>query len=114
MAAINKTLFEGVLLTDVAVPLYESPINGAGTKIIALSIANNGGTTETYSLHLVPSGGSADSTNIFVPERSLANKETDIPAEVINQSLKPGGTIQALASTTLKINIGSASGVEYT
>jgi hypothetical protein len=114
MAAINKTLIEGVLLTATAAVLYTSPANGGGTRVVAFALANSGGTgTETYSLHIVPDGGTADSTNILVPERALADKEPDTPAEIINQLVPPGGTIQALASTTLKINVGSAAGIEF-
>ena len=113
MAATNKVLIDGVQLTTVAVALYTSPPNGSGTRVVAFSLANDGGTTEIYTLHIVPSGGSADSTNILVPSRILTNGETDSPVEIINQLVPAGGTIQALASTTLKIAARS-SGIEFT
>lgn len=113
MAATNKTLIDGVQLTASAVTLYTSPSNGTGTRVTAFSLANDGGTTETYTLHIVPDGGSANSTNILVSARALTDNESDTPAEITNQLVPPGGTIQALASTTLKIGV-RASGVEFT
>ena len=113
MAATNITLINGVQLTAAAVDLYQSPANGLGTRVTAFTAANSGGTTENYSLHIVPSGGSADATNILVSARSLIDNESDTPAEIINQLVPAGGSIQALASTTLKITV-RASGVEFT
>lgn len=110
--AINKTLINGVQLTAAAVVLYTSPANGGGTRVIAFSLTNDGGTTENYTLHIVPSGGTANSTNIIVSARSLIDNESDTPAEVINQLVPASGTIQALASTTLKIAV-RASGIEF-
>ena len=110
--ATNLTLIDGVQLTASAVPLYTSPANGGGTRVVAFSLVNDGGTTETYTLHIVPSGGSADSTNILVSARSLADNEADTPAEIVNQLVPAAGTIEALASTTLKIAV-RASGIEF-
>lgn len=110
----NVNLINGVQLTTSAVVLYTSPSNGAGTRITAFGVANTGGTTETYSMHIVADGDSADSTNIMVPERPLQDKEPDTPAEMMNQLVPPGGTIQGLASTTLKITVGNAAGLEFT
>lgn len=112
MSATNKTLIDGVQLTASAVTLYTSPANGAGTRVTAFTVTNSD-TVETYSLHIVPSGGSADSTNILVSARALIDNESDNPAEITNQLVPAGGTIQALASTTLKMTV-RASGVEFT
>lgn len=112
MAATNKTLIDGVQLTASAVVLYTAPANGAGTRVTAFT-ATNSNTVENYTLHIVPSSGSANLTNILVAARSLAINEPDNPAEITNQLVPAGGTIQALASTTLKISV-RASGVEFT
>lgn len=110
--AVNTVLIDGVQLTASAVSLYVSPVNGGGTRIVAFALANNGGTTETYTVHIVPSGDSADATNMIVPPRSLVDKEGDTPIEVMNQLVPAGGSIQALSSTTLKITV-RASGIEF-
>ncbi len=112
MAATNKTLINGVQLTAGAAILYTAPDNGGGTRVTAFTVTNSD-TVETYTLHIVPSGGSADLTNILVAARSLAINEPDNPAEITNQLVPAGGTIQALASTTLKMSV-RASGVEFT
>lgn len=110
--AANKTLIDGIQLTASAVTLYTSPANGGGTRVVAFSAVNNGATTETYTLHIVENGGSADTGNMLVSVRSLADNEADTPAEITNQLVPAGGTIQALASTTLKIAV-RASGIEF-
>ena len=110
--ATNLTLIDGVQLTASAAVLYTSPANGGGTRVVAFSLVNDGGTTETYTLHIVPDGGTADSTNILVSARGLIDNEADTPAEIVNQLVPAGGTIEALASTTLKIAV-RASGIEF-
>lgn len=74
-----------------------------------IDMANNGGDAADVSVHLVPSGGSADSTNRLIPTIS-------IPANtVLNwngvQVLDAGATIQASASVsgvTIIISGGNA------
>lgn len=113
MAAINKTLIDGVQLTASATTLYTSPPGGKGTRVVALTALNDAAVTESYTLHIVPSGGSADSTNILVKAKSLIAGEDDEPIAIINQLIPADGTIQALASTTLTIAV-RASGIEFT
>lgn len=113
MAAKNETLINGVQLTASAVALYTSPVNGAGTRVVAFTATNDSVGTETYTLHVVPSGGSADSTNILVKAKSLTASEDDEPVAIINHLIPPGGTIEVLASTTLTIAV-RASGIEFT
>ena len=111
--ALNKTLIDGVQLTASAASLYTSPANGGGTRVVAFTATNDGAATETYTLHIVPSGGTAGATNILVKAKSLAVSEDDSPIAIVNQLVPAGGTIQALASTTLKIAV-RASGIEFT
>ena len=110
--ATNKTLIDGVQLTASAVVLYTSPVNGLGTRVIAFTATNDAAVTETYTFHIVPNGGSPDATNRLVKARPLTAGEPDTPAEIINQLVPAGGTIQALASTTLEIAV-RASGIEF-
>jgi len=113
MAATNKVLVDGVQLTASAAVLYTSPENGAGTRVTAFSLINNVGTTQTYSLYIVPSGGAADASTQIVSSRSLTNNDTDIPLELINQLVPAGGTIMAVSSLASAISV-RASGIEFT
>lgn len=110
--ATNKTLINGVQLTASANVLYTAPVNAGGTRIVAFSAINDDAAPQTYTVHIVPDGGSADSTNILVKASSLAENEDESPMAVINQLVPPGGTIQAFASTTLKVAV-RASGIEF-
>lgn len=112
MSATNKTLINGVNVPALVGDAYTSPAKGGGTRVVAMTLTNNGGTIETYSLHIVPSGGTAGVTNMLVSERALADNESDTPAEIINQLVPAGGTIEIVASTSGKIN-ARASGVEF-
>ncbi len=110
--ALNKTLIDGINVPALVGDAYTSPANGGGTRVVAMTLTNNGGTTETYTLHVVKSGSSPDATNMLVSARSLGDNESDTPSEIINQLVPAGGTIEIVASTSGKIN-ARASGIEF-
>jgi len=114
MSATNKVLADGVrpaVLT--AVTLYTSPANGAGTRVIAFTAANDSGSIENYTCHVVPSGGSADSTNKIIPLATVAaTSGTDVPAEIQNHLIPAGGTLQVLVSTVDTICF-RVTGIEF-
>lgn len=66
--------------------------------ITTITVANNTAAAETFSIHLVPSGGSADNSNALFGGVSIAaNSQLSWNgAHVLNES----GTIQAVASAT--------------
>lgn len=79
--------------------------------VITRARATNSDTATAYTLtvYRVPSGGSAATGNILINARSIAPGATDLLPELQGMVLGAGDTIQALASTTLKINF-TASG----
>ena len=114
MAATNKVLVDGVVLTNAISLLYTVASNVATTRIVAFTVTNDDvAAVITYDLHIVPSGDSADASNRLVKEAVLSPKESDQPSAILNQLVPTGGSIQALASTTLKISV-RASGIEFT
>ncbi len=93
-----------------AVTLFTSPSNlGVGTRIDQFTATNQAATTEKYTVHIVPSGGSADSTNKIITGNSLNPAGTgcgdvESPAELINQIIPKGGTLQVLVTTITTIS----------
>lgn len=105
-----KSLVSGVLLTGSAATYYTTPA-GTQTRISNLCCTNTDTVPRTVTIHLVPSGGTADTTNRIASARNLAPGETWVCMAAVNQTLGAGATIQALASTTSVVNM-VASGVE--
>jgi len=114
--ATNVVLVAGVQLGTSISTLYTSPSNGGGTRVIQFTLTNDNAAPQTYDLHVVPSGGSADATNRIINNRSLAatgaSGHTDVPAEIQNVFMDPSATIQALSSATTSITV-RASGIEF-
>jgi len=54
---------------------------------------------ETFTLHIVPSGGSADDTNKIYHEKSVSASETLQLTALVNQCIPQGATVHAKAST---------------
>lgn len=80
------------------------------TIITKARVANSDTATAfTFTVYRVPSGGSPGATNIIINARSVAPGGSDLAPELAGMTLNPGDTIQALASTTAKLNF-TASG----
>lgn len=111
--ANNKVLANGVQPTvTTAQTLYTAPAAGGGTRVIAFTATNTNGTTDTYDLHIVPNGGSADLTNKLIDAKSLTAPASDVPAEVQNHMIPAGGTLQVKVSTGTTIAF-RATGIEF-
>lgn len=113
MAATNKSIVDGVVLGTSISTLYTAPANGAGTRVVAFTLTNDNAVPQTYDLHVVPDGGSADATNRLVKGAILAASEDEEPAAIQNHLVPPNGTIQALASAVSSIAV-RGSGIEFT
>lgn len=111
MALTPKQLAGGTLTASAAV--YYTVPAGAKTRIDAFSVANFSASPATFSIWLVPTGGSALTSNILISARSIAAGASARVPEAINQWMAGGGTIQVSASTGAAITI-TASGVEQT
>ncbi len=62
----------------------------------------------TFSLNIIPSGGSASASNLIIDNKSVADEETYTCPEVIGQYLESGDSISTIAgaatSLTLRIS----------
>jgi len=68
------------------------------TIIDKFTVHNHTGTAATFACNLVPSGGSADSTNLFV-NRTILPGETYRCPELVGQTLDDGDLISTIAGT---------------
>lgn len=106
--AITAKRFVNSALTGASVTYYTA--NGVKAQIQAMTITNSTGGAVACTVHLVPSGGSPDNSNIIVSARSIAAGESYLALEAIGQYLEPNGTIRALGNGLTMV----ASGVEIT
>ena len=104
MAVQAKRLYGPDQLGHTVSTLYTSP---AGTKTsITTCVATNAGSgVITYTVHLVPSGDTATTSNMIVDASSLSEGENEIVGALIGQVLEAGDSIQALASSAASINV---------
>jgi len=73
---------------------------------------NYSGGVQTLTVYLVPSGGSANNSNLM-KAKALAAGECYVFPEIVGHTLNPGDSIQTAASAASSINIRS-SGRENT
>tara|TARA_R110000796_G_scaffold103175_2_gene212328 strand:- start:4821 stop:5303 length:483 start_codon:yes stop_codon:yes gene_type:complete len=115
VAGEGVSLIDGVQPTvDTVVSLFTSPSNGGGTRIDRFTATNQTTTSETYTVYIVPNGGSPDNTNRLLVSKPLNAAgtgcgDTDNPPEVM-QTIPAGGTLQVMVSTATTISF-RASGV---
>lgn len=112
MTATAKRLFTPQQLTASLATYYTVPSN-TNTILKKVTFCNNSGSARTITVHLVPSGGTADDTNIIIDEKSVADQETFEATVIEGHAMNAGDFIQAKASAATDINI-MASGVEIT
>lgn len=84
------------------------------TRIDAMALTNTTASPVTVTLHLVPSGGTADGTNCILSAKAIpaTGGPPYIVGSAIGQWMGANGTIQAVASVAGSVAL-VASGVEY-
>ena len=111
MAYTEKRVVAGSLLTASAATYYTVP-SQARTIVKEMTFVNtDSSTTYTFTLYIVPSGGSASDSNVEFKTVTLQPLETKIFSRTC--VMEAGSTVQALASSATKIAF-SVSGVERT
>lgn len=104
MAVTTKVLCPATQLTGSAATIITGAANQKTVITKARFTNSDTGGAYTFTVYRVPSGGSASSANILINARSIAANGSDLAPELTGMVLDAGDTIQALASTTLKIN----------
>lgn len=90
---------------------YTSPANGKGTWIDYAAFANNDAATQTVTVYIIPSGGSAGLDTKVIPALSLAAGAFNSAPGLASRFLAPGTAIQWSASVASKVN-GTITGRE--
>jgi hypothetical protein len=112
MAILAKPLINAKYAANSATTEYTSPAS-TRTIIDKFTVTNITGVAVTLTVHLVPSGGSADNTNKIIDALSVAaNATTDI-SSLQNQILAAADFISVLASAANSLVI-RASGRQVT
>lgn len=104
MAVTLKNFYTGLSNTSITTVYTATNVTSA---IDSFSISNTTGGVETIDVYLVPDGGTAGSSNIVIPNKSIADDESYGSPEAVGHYLEPGGTIQiesSSASLTLVIS----------
>ena len=94
-------------LTAAAATYYTAPAN---TKSIVkkLTFTNNDASAHTFTVYLVPSGGTASAANILIKDQAIAAGECAECYQAAGQVLQVGGTIQALADAASPVTLPGA------
>lgn len=111
MAQVIKELVTPQYLSNSTTTLATA--SASKLLLYAINLTNSSASTETFSLYLVPSAGSAGDSNVLIKNRGLLPNKTDSANECIGQVLEPGMTLQGVCSGSNAINI-SVSAVEIT
>jgi len=85
--------------------------SGCKTVIDKFTVTNNSAANVSLSINLIPSGGSASTSNRVLNTRLIAVGECYICPEIVGQVIEDGGFISTLASAASSLTI-SASGRE--
>lgn len=109
--AIIPFAVSGVQIANSATTYYTA--TNVRARIDACALTNTTGGAVTATLHIVPSGGSATTSNCVLSAQSIPAGGTFVPPGVIGQWVPAGGTLRALASAATSISL-VMSGVEYT
>lgn len=108
MTITTASLCPSTQLTAAAAT-YITAAASQKTVITRARLTNSDSATAyTGTIYRVPNGGSAIAGNILVNARSIAPGGSDLLPELQGMVLTAGETIQALASTTLKLNFTAA------
>jgi len=95
MAQAPKRIIEGATLTGSAATYYTVPANTT-TVIKKLPIINTTAGAVNCTIYLIPSSGTAGSTNTITSARSIGPGETWSCPDAENMVMTAGGQIQAL------------------
>lgn len=91
-------------LTAAAVTYYTAPENTTA-EISAATATNVTASARTVTVYIIPSAGSAASTNIVVRTRTVPANAAVQLWELIGQKLPAGSFLQALADGATAVNL---------
>lgn len=95
---VTVYIFDGGALTGAAATQGTAVPTLTKRIIRSAAICNTTAGAIAATVYLVPSGGTAGSTNTYISARSIAPGETYSCPELINEGLNSGGFVQALGN----------------
>lgn len=97
---ITKYFFDGGNVTNAAVT--QGTVVPANTRrqITAAIVCNSTAVAKTFTAHVIPSGGTAGATNMYISARTIAPGESYTCPELVGRGLNAGGFVQVLADVT--------------
>ena len=111
-------IVDGVSPTDTTLTtVYTSPPNAGATRIDHFTATNRTGGVVTYDLHIVPFGGTADSSNLITDGSAgdfgeLNPNKTKINTDAIGHYIPTSGTMVVKTYTANSITFRSG-GIEF-
>lgn len=107
-----RVLVQPVQMAATATTQYTVPV---GTRVIIdkATVTNTDIANRTFSVNLVPSGGSASNANLVIDTRTVVPDETYLCPELIGQIIGPGDFISTVASAATALTL-RISGREVT
>lgn len=97
---ISSYFFDGGNVTAVAVTQGTAVAANTRRRITAAIICNSTAVAKTFTAHVIPSGGAAAATNMYISARTIAPGESYTCPELVGRGMNAGGFVQALADVT--------------
>ena len=110
MAVTLQTLIESKQAENAQTTQYTTP-SQTRSIIDKFTATNTTVTPATLTVNLIPSGGSAGSSNVITYSKSIAAGDVYTFPELIGHTLQPGDIISTIAGTASALTI-RASGRE--
>lgn len=99
MAITNYFFDGGNVPTSATTQGTATPAN-TKRKITGAAVCNSTASAKTFTAYVIPSGGTAGATNIYISARTIAPGETYTCPELVGRGMNAGGFIQVLADVT--------------
>lgn len=112
MASPVLEIYPIAQLGTAAAAVYTSPA-GTWTQINKVTAQNTDASSQTVTIYMVPTGGSAGSTTITTNAQALSPGQTWNSPWEIGHVLNPGDSLQAKASAAAVVNF-LVSGTQFT
>lgn len=106
MSVTNIVLINNKFLEAAQTTQYTS--SSGKTIIDKCTIVNTGASNVAFSINLVPSAGSASSSNLLINSRTLAPNDSYGCPEIIGQVLESGGFISTISGSAGVLSIYSS------
>ncbi len=103
MSVTNIVLVSNKLLEAAQTTQYTS--SSGKTIIDKCTVLNTSASNVAFNINLIPSGGSASSSNLLIKARTLAPNESYGCPEIIGQVLESGGFISTLSGSAGALSI---------